>query len=74
MGRMSSCHSAKLWALRQIKNGKDQDGPKLVVGSVDGADQLFVFVNAMNEIGKIFESPVKLEKKAFKFEPLVLAA
>jgi hypothetical protein len=33
-----------------------------------------VFVNAMNEIGKIFEIPVKLEKKACKFEPMALAS
>jgi hypothetical protein len=46
----------------------------MVVGSGVGANQLVVFVNAMNEMGKIFESPVKLEKKSFKFEPLVLAA
>ena len=41
-----------------------------MVGSGVGANQLVVFVNAMNEMGKIFESPVKLEKKAFKFEGL----
>jgi hypothetical protein len=45
-----------------------------VVGSGLGANQLVVFVNAMNEMGKIFESPAKLEKKAFKFEPMALAA
>jgi len=47
---------------------------KMVVGSGLGANQLVVFVNAMNEMGKIFESPVKLEKKAFKFEPMAIAA
>jgi hypothetical protein len=47
---------------------------KLVVGSGLGANQLVVFVNAMNEMGKIFESPVKLEKKVYKFEPMALAA
>jgi hypothetical protein len=46
----------------------------LVVGSGVGANQLVVFVNAMNEMGKIFESPVKLEKKVYKFEPMALAA
>jgi len=46
----------------------------MVVGSGVGANQLVVFVNTMNEMGKIFESPVKLEKKAFKFEPMLLAA
>jgi hypothetical protein len=46
----------------------------VVVGSGLGANQLVVFVNAMNEMGKIFESPVKLEKKVFKFEPMLLAA
>jgi hypothetical protein len=46
----------------------------MVVGSGVGANQLVVFVNAMNEMGKIFESPVKLEKKAFKFEPMGIAA
>jgi hypothetical protein len=49
-------------------------GRRVVVGSGLGANQLVVFVNAMNEMGKIFESPVKLEKKAFKFEPMLLAA
>ncbi len=45
-----------------------------MVGSGVGANQLVVFVNAMNEMGKIFESPVKLEKKVYKFEPMALAA
>jgi hypothetical protein len=49
-------------------------GWRMVVDSGVGANQLVVFVNAMNEMGKIFESPVKLEKKAFKFEPMLLAA
>ena len=47
---------------------------RVVVGSGLGANQLVVFVNAMNEMGKIFESPVKLEKKAFRFEPMAIAA
>jgi hypothetical protein len=46
----------------------------MVVASGVGANQLVVFVNAMNEMGKIFESPVKLEKQSFKFEPMLLAA
>lgn len=46
----------------------------MVVGSGLGANQLVVFVNAMNEMGKIFESPVKLEKKLYQFEPMALAA
>ena len=45
-----------------------------MVASGLGLNQLVVFVNAMNEMGKIFESPVKLEKKVFKFEPMLLAA
>jgi hypothetical protein len=46
----------------------------MVVGSGVGANQLVLFVNAMNEMGKIFESPVKLEKKSFTFEPMTLVA
>ena len=46
----------------------------MVVGSGVGANQLVVFVNAMNEMGKIFEIPVKLEKKSFTFEPMALVA
>lgn len=46
----------------------------MVVGSRVGANQLAACVNAMNEMGKIFGSSVKLEKKSFKFQPMALAA
>ena len=39
-----------------------------------GANRLVSFVDALNEMGKIFESPIKLDGKSFTFEPLAIAA
>lgn len=46
----------------------------MVVGNGLGANQLVSFVDALNEMGKIFENPVKVEGKTFTFEPLAMAA
>ena len=64
MGRMSSCHSAKLWALRQIKNGKDQDGPKLVELSGLEANQLYQFADAIQWMNELFDAPMIVCGKA----------
>lgn len=46
----------------------------MVVGKGLGTNRLVQFVDALNEMGKIFENPVKVEGKAFYWEPLAVAA
>jgi hypothetical protein len=42
----------------------------LVVGSGVGANLLVDFVDALYDVGRIFESPMMVEDKQFKFPPM----
>jgi len=46
----------------------------MVLDKGPGANRLVSFVDALNEMGKIFESPIKLDGKSFIFELLAMAA
>ncbi len=47
---------------------------EMVVGKGLGANQIVGFIDALNDMGRVFENPPRLDGKSFKFEPLALAA
>jgi len=53
---------------------RSPSGRSVVLDKGLGANRLVSFVDALNEMGKIFESPIKLDGKSFIFEPLAMAA
>lgn len=67
---MPGTASPKSMVLRMAALREAPSGRSVVVGSGVGANLLVKFVDALYDVGRIFEQPVVIRDRQFKFNPM----